>query len=176
MSGRTCAGALAGLLVAAGGIVSAAAAELTDFYGTWRGEALAETRGDVAEPITTRDLDVSITPETGGDDFTVTWSTVLRAGRGDGERKTASRTFRPSGRPGIWRTRGPGDPMRQAGYAWARLQDDTLSVYTLTITDSGGYEMHVYDRAIEGDHMDLRFTRLEDGRVVRLVSGRLRRE
>ena len=63
-----------------------------------------------------------------------------------------------------------------AGYAWARLLDHTLSVYTLTITDSGGYEMHVYDRALDGDTMDLRFTRLEDGSVVRLVSGRLRRQ
>ena len=56
------------------------------------------------------------------------------------------------------------------------LVDDTLSVFTLTITDTGGYEMHVYDRKVAGDEMDLRFTRLEDGRVVRLVSGRLRRE
>jgi hypothetical protein len=167
---------MAGLLVAVGWIISAGAAELADFYGSWRGEALAETRGDVAEPVTTRDLDVSIAPESEDGGFTVTWSTVLRAGQADGARKTASRTFRSSGRPGIWRTRGPGDPMRQAGYAWARLMDDTLSVYTLTITDTGGYEMHVYDREIEGDEMTLRFTRLEDGRVVRLVSGRLRRQ
>ncbi|MGI8726431.1 MAG: hypothetical protein ACR2K6_01955 [Solirubrobacterales bacterium] len=169
-------GALAGLIVAVGWMAAAAAAELEDFFGTWRGEALAETRGDVVEPITTRDLDVSIVPEGEADGFTVTWSTVLRAGEGDGARKTASRTFRPSGRPGIWRTRGPGDPMRQAGYAWARLMDQTLSVYTLTITDTGGYEMHVYDREIDGDAMTLRFTRLEDGRVLRLVSGRLRRQ
>ncbi|HEX6143950.1 MAG TPA: hypothetical protein VFZ01_14625 [Geminicoccaceae bacterium] len=168
-------GRLAGLLlVAIGWAASADAAEIQDFFGTWRGEALAETRGDDPEPLASRDLDVSITPD-GDDGFTVTWATVLRREQG-GARKTASRSFRASGRPAIWRTRGPNDPFRQAGYAWARLVDDTLSVFTLTITDTGGYEMHVYDRKVAGDEMDLRFTRLEDGRVVRLVSGRLRRE
>ena len=168
-------GPLAGLLVTVGLAASAGAAELQDFFGTWRGEALAETRGEAAERLASRDLDVSITPD-GDDGFTVTWATVLRRGQGGGARKTASRSFRASGRPAIWRTRGPNDPFRQAGYAWARLVDDTLSVFTLTITDTGGYEMHVYDRKVAGDEMDLRFTRLEDGRVVRLVSGRLRRE
>lgn len=168
-------GTIAGPLIAVGMVASATAAELRDFFGSWRGEAAAEPGDGQSEPLASRDLDVSITPD-GDDGFTITWATVLRSEQGASARKTASRSFRPSGRPLTWRTRGPNDPFRQAGYAWARLLDDTLSVFTLTITDTGGYEMHVYDRKVAGDEMDLRFTRLEDGRVVRLVSGRLRRE
>ena len=51
--------------------------KITAFKGNWRGNAVSESDASVNFPITSRDIDVRITPKDGGD-FEITWRTLLR--------------------------------------------------------------------------------------------------
>ena len=43
----------------------------------------------------------------------------------------------------------------------------------MMVTDDGGYEMQVYDRTITGNGMDLKFSRVRDGKTLKLITGSL---
>ena len=52
---------------------------------------------------------------------------------------------------------------------------DVLTVHSMLITDEGGYEMQVYARELIGDRMNLTYSRVRDGEVLRTVTGVLTR-
>ena len=58
----------------------------------------------------------------------------------------------------------------------ARLEGRTLTVYVMTVTKRGIYEMHSYARTLAPDgSLQLLFTRIRDGERVRKASGTLKR-
>ena len=70
----------------------------------------------------------------------------------------------------------PLDPLRGDPYVWARLEGSRLMVYALIITESGGYEMHEYERTLTpAGVMNLSYFRVVDGEVQRAVTGTLKR-
>jgi hypothetical protein len=151
---------------------------LGDFFGEYAGESISETD----DGLSARDLSVTIKPWRSAG-FTVEWTTVIRAGGGT-RRQSYSIDFQPSPRPGIYGSamrndlfggEAPLDPLKGEPYVWARIDGDTLTVYSLLITDDGGYEIQQFDRTLTEGGMRLAFTRVRDGEKLRTINGTLKR-
>lgn len=145
------------------------------FFGTFQGSGYAENRDSIYFGTTVRDLDVVIAAS--GNGFSVTWTTVIRSGgdpnNPDVKRKAQTVTFSPSGQPGVYRGTPSGDPLAGNPYVWARLEKSTMTVYIMTISPNGAYEMQSYARTVSGTGMDLVFTRIRDGEPVREAKAKL---
>lgn len=155
-----------------------AAQDIEQFVGEYVGETTF-TDGDTEYK---RDLGVSITKTKQG--FKIIWKTTTHKPSGEIKAKTYEIEFHSTKRENIYssamRTNVFGgrtalDPMEGDPYVWARITDDTLSVYALLVTEEGGYEMQVYDRTLTPDGLDLKFSRIRDGKNLRLIEARLKR-
>lgn len=151
-------------------------ARMSDFFGDYSGRTISSTEGDLSE----RDLSVSIKGEKKG--FVVDWTTVTYNASGKSKRKSYSITFLPTARDSIFASamkknafgaQVPLDPIKGEPYVWGRISGQTLTVYALHITDDGGYEMQVTDRTLNGDGLDLRFSRVRDGKPLMEITGTL---
>ncbi|MEL7100106.1 MAG: hypothetical protein AAGM84_14875 [Pseudomonadota bacterium] len=154
-------------------LAAAAAADITRFIGDYSGAAEVDL-GDGT--LQARDMSVRIFETEDG--FGVQWSTTRL--RSSGKSKTTSYEVRflPTQRPGVYAAAQkknvfghevPLDPMQGEPYVWARLIDDTLSVYSLFVTDDGSYEMQQYDRTLVADGLALDFRRFAEGVQLRSV-------
>jgi hypothetical protein len=173
---------LASLALAAAGPAPLAAAAVDrppkDFFGEYEGESISETE----DGLSARDLSVKIEPWR-GQGFTVDWTTVIHAAGGT-RRQSYSIDFQPSPRAGIYGSamrkdlfggKAPLDPLKGEPYVWARIDGDTLTVYSLLITEEGGYEIQEFDRTLTEGGMRLDFTRIRDGEKLRTIKGTLKR-
>lgn len=144
------------------------------FFGQYIGTgAEAEPKGANVR-VSERDFDVDIAKD--GDGFVVTWTTIARAGSAEApkiKRKTNKVSFFPSGRPGVYAARPQGDAVAGEPYTWARIEGETLKVYSITLNEAGAYEIQQYDRTLAEGGMTLEFKRIREGEVVRVVRGRL---
>jgi len=149
------------------------------FLGTYEGTTLLSN-----EEIKSRELKVAITPaEDGG--FRVEWQTTLYKPRDDVRRKTQSLEFRRSAEnPKLYAavpsdvTAGMDpshDPLDGAPYAWARIDDRTLTINVLTISEDGDWVVQVYDRVLTKDGMALSFVRVRNAHVEQRLWGTLER-
>ena len=157
---------------------STAAYQHEKFFGEYLGEGISNENDD----LTKRDLRVEIKPSRDG--FILTWVSVTHKNNGELNRKSYTVHFKPKGKSGLYgsamRTdmfgnQVPMDPLKGEPYVWARISGDTLFVYAMLITDEGGYEMQVYERTLTPDGMDLTYSRVRDGEVLRTVRGTLKR-
>ena len=143
------------------------------FYGHWQGTGEARRPGDIFG-LTARDLDVTIGAIDGG--FKVSWTTVIHpdgaTGSAEVKRKSTTVDFVASGAPGVFRAPAQTDPFG-GGLMWARIKEQTLTVYALLIGDDGAYNVQSYDRTLTGLGMELVFTRIKDDEPQRIVKGRL---
>ncbi len=164
-------------ILAAATAVQAREVSIGAFEGVWRGNALSESDISTHFRVTARDMDVEI--RTGEDRrFSVRWATVLRqTGNPDAPEevlKEAKIYFAPDpSRQKVWRQVEAGDPMSDDGYYWARLEDQTLTIYSLGVAGDGTAHLQVYRRTLTDLGMDLEFTRTVDGQPVRSAKGRL---
>ena len=160
---------------------TAAAEDLSRFYGTYVGRASAENLMTGAKEE--RDIDIVIAPF-GDDGLRIDWITVgLVDGRRDlpGVRRWAQTAlFKPSPdrnflveaeERNIFRERDEvevikGDPVR-----WTWIDDDTLHVCTFVVLEDGRYELQIYQRILTDTGMDILFERIVDGETIRRVSG-----
>ena len=168
--------ALGAFLVTVPPVQADQSTSLETFFGVWTGSGLSENAISSEFKLTVRDVDVVIQAVDGGG-FTVKWSTVQRK-KGNPDNPTeilkeTSRTFLPTEKPGVWRGRENGDPLKGELYLWARLDGDTLVVNSLGIHEDGSYEVQTYQRTIDEMGMKLRFIRILDGYPVRSARGRL---
>lgn len=150
------------------------------FYGRYEGTA--DIAADDGGEIRRRDLAVTIAPE--GDRFRIDWQTSTRLPDGELKTKTYSIMFEPTARDGIFgskmRTdmfgnRVPLDPLKGDPYVWCRIAGDTLTLYAMVITDSGGYDLQVYDRTLTKTGLQLQFTRLREGEAPKKFSAVLQK-
>ena len=151
---------------------------LAAFYGLFRGGGVAESTDDPRFRTAMRDSQVEIRPaESGG--FRIAWSTTAPRGNPNqptAKTKTTEFTFRPTPKPGVFEAAPQGNPMAGGDLVWARLQRQTLTVYALTTTEDGRYEMQRWDRTLQGIGMDMTYTRISDGAATRSVKARLTKE
>ena len=147
---------------------------ISAFVGTWQGTGVAENDDSLFFAMTQRDLDVVIRGDDSG--FSVEWTTVIRSGgdpsNPDVRRRTATLSFSPAQRPGMWHADTSGDPLAGGVMSWAQVTGNTLGVYQLTTTDDG-FVLLIYNRTLSDLGMELEFHRLRNGTEVRTVTGRL---
>lgn len=157
---------------------TAAAADLgvEAFFGEYEGDTVMDFDGELRK----RDLQVKISPHENG--FTVSWISVTRKANGKLKRKEYSIDFLPTRRGNIYRSGErkdffgnavPLDPMKGDPYVWARLDEDTLTVFALHVLEDGGYEMQTYARRRIPGGLDLKYSRIRDGEMLRTVNATL---
>lgn len=170
MTPRALCGALIALLVIA---ASGAAADVSRFVGNYTGEADIVSADGSTQP---RDMSVEISETKDG--FRVTWTSTTYRFDGTTKSKTYTVDFKPSGRDGIYAAAQEKnvfghsvqlDPMKGEPYVWGNLSDDTLSVYSMFVTDSGGYEIQKFDRTLAEGGLLLDYQSVRDGVVQRTV-------
>lgn len=155
------------------------AAEVSDFVGRYTGTAEVEYGADIHK----RDLNVEITETEEG--FQVDWTTITY--RADGRVKEAaySINFVPSDRSEVFsaamRRNMFGhevqlDPMKGEPYVWARIMDDTMTVFSLFVDDQGGYEIQEFNRTLAEGGLDLDFLSVRNGAVRRRIETFLEKE
>jgi hypothetical protein len=168
-----------GLLAVAGPTGKARAAELSDFFGTYVGNAQELGDADAAA----RDMDIVIRPFH-DEGFQINWITVTKVdGRRDVpgvERTVQSVFFQPAEHGNFFVEVEADNPFREhetkvpmSGHAvrWASLDDDTLRVYSFVVLEDGRYELQIYNRALTDIGLDIVFQRFDDGELVRQVKG-----
>jgi hypothetical protein len=171
-------GLLTGSVLLAAGVAAAQGGGIQRFYGTYVGEAVSET----GEELDKRDISAEIAPE--GKGFRVKWTAVIKRGKEKPRREERTVVFLPASRPDIFSSGMrsdqfgnpvPLDPLSGDPYIWARIDGPKLWMYALFVTDTGGYEMQTYERTLVPGGMDLRYSRVRDGDVLRTVTGKLKK-
>ncbi len=164
------------LLVAAAG--QAQDAGVQRFFGSYAGEAISES----GDELDKRDINAEISAQ--GKGFKVRFTVVLKRGSDKPRRDEYTIAFVPSKRPNIYSSAMrtdvfgnavPKDPLVGDPYMWARLDGNKLWRYALFVTDAGGYEMQTYEYTLTPAGMDLRYSRVRDGEVLRTVTGKLKK-
>jgi hypothetical protein len=165
-----------GLLVLAFSLPTAAAdRKVEDFYGAYLGhggEVATDGAAQGAPEKTTRFSQVIIRPAPEERGFSVEWSTLKLKGDelpSQADTKTYVQTFRATDRPNLYRDVTSGDPNLGADTAWAVINGDTLSMVQVSVGPDGNYFVVQYDRTLTAMGLDVRFTRFENGRIVRAV-------
>jgi len=123
---------------------------------------------------------VKISPHPDG--FTVEWTSVTKMTNGKLKRKAYAINFLPTRRKNIFRSGErkdmfgnavPLDPLKGDPFVWARLYEDTLTVFALHVLEDGGYEMQTYARTRIPEGLALVYSRVRDGEVLRTVESTL---
>lgn len=159
--------------------VQMAQADISRFVGDYSGTA---TMTSVDGHSETRDMSVTITETKDG--FHVAWESVSH--KKDGRKKTKSYEvdFMPSDRPGIFAAAMQRnvfghavqlDPMKGEPYVWGRITGDTLTVFSLFLDETGGYELQQFDRTLAEGGLELEFSVVRNGMPQRSVSSFLKR-
>ena len=147
--------------------------QLERFAGTYEGSAHVI---GVDGKIIPRDMSVSISETKDG--FEVQWTSITYRSDGKVKEKSYEIEFVPSDRPAVFaaaqRRNVFGhevqlDPMKGEPYVWARLVDDTLTVYSLFVGEDGGYGLQQYDRTLADKGLNLRYQVVRNGEIQRAV-------
>lgn len=153
---------------------------ISDFEGDYSGSAKVEMADGTSSQ---RDMSVSIRETKNG--FSISWTSTTFKTDGRGKEKSYKITFVPSDRKDVFAaamTKNvfghdvPLDPMKGEPYVWARIQGETLTVFSLFVSSDGGYEMQQFDRTLSDGGLQLEFQRLRNGKPQRTVSTFLARE
>ena len=164
----------AGFVVLFGMWAQVAAADISRFVGDYTGSAEVLSADGTLTP---RDMSVSISEGRKG--FTVKWTSTTYKPDGRVKEKSYSIDFVASERPGIYAaamTRNVFghtvqlDPMKGEPFVWGRINQDTLTVFSLFVDDVGGYELQQFDRTLAEGGLMLEFTNLHNGVKQRSVS------
>ncbi len=141
----------------------AMAGEFDRFAGTYKGEAEFVFEGEVQR----RDMSTTIKPTKDG--FLLSWTSVSYKSDGRTKEKTYTIEFTQSDRNNLYKSamkrdvfgkRTPLDPLKGEPFVWARLEGDTLSVYSLLIDETGEYEIQEYHRTLVDGGLELLFMRV----------------
>ncbi|MEP1767330.1 MAG: hypothetical protein ABJJ53_11905 [Sulfitobacter sp.] len=142
------------------------AAPLEAFAGAYVGEAEFVDNGQIKR----RDMSTSIEKTKEG--FTVSWTSVSYKEDGEKKAKSYSIEFIPSDRANIFKSAmgknlfgqdTPLDPLKGEPFVWARLEGDTLSVFSLFINEVGEYEVQEFHRSLVEQGLELVFLRVHNG-------------
>jgi hypothetical protein len=169
--------------LAAGVLLASAAAEaqsggIQRFYGTYVGEAVSES----GDGLDKRDINAEIAAH--GKGFKVGFTVVVKRGNEPPRRDEYTIAFVPTKRPGIYGSAMrtdvfgnavPKDPLVGDPYMWARTDGDRLWRYALFVTETGGYEMQTYEYTLVPGGLNLRYSRVRDGEILRTVTGKLKK-
>lgn len=174
------------LFLCFGGLQPAVASDdIARFFGSYVGSGKAER----LDTKTTEQRDLDVTIERYKDKgFTLQWTTVIRAADGERtsegvKRRSIEEHFIPyADRNGVFIDAPSGglfskselpNPLKGEPMRWAAVDGDTLSVYSMAITDTGAAELQVYHRTLTEKGMTIAFLRMHDETVLVRVTGEL---
>ena len=155
-------------------------ADITRFFGSYVGSAEVVSADGSKQP---RDMNVEISGIKHG--FRVNWTSTTYRANGTAKEKSYTVDFVPSIQDGVYSSAMKRnvfghdvqlDPMKGEPYVWSRVDGDTLSVYSMYVTETGGYEIQQFDRTLASGGLDLDFQTERDGTILRTVSTFLRKE
>ena len=168
---------IAALLVVA---ANTAQADIKRFVGNYEGSAeVVSTNGE------TRDRDMNVEISAKKDEFTVSWTSTTYRKNGTSKEKSYTITFVPSERAGVYASAMKRnvfghsvqlDPMKGEPFVWSQINGDTLSVYSLFVTEDGGYEIQQFDRTLAEGGLQLEYQSVRNGQIQRTVSTFLKRK
>lgn len=160
---------------------AAAAANLSDYFGTYVGVATVEN--DENGENEKRHIDIVITPYKKSG-FRIEWTAVaLVDGRRDVPGVTRDKhevlfesvkgecCFVQVDEYNPFTERELLHPMLGEPLRWAVLDDNGLQVYSFAVLEDGGYELQSYNRRRTDEGIDLLYERVEDGVVKRRITG-----
>lgn len=171
-----CAMLAAALLIAA---PPALAGSIDPFVGSYEGNVTFEENGKSKH----RDMSAVIAKTNKG--FSISWTSVTYKPDGRTKEKSYTVEFRPSQRDNIYASamkanvfgkQVPLDPLRGEPFVWARIVDQTLTLFSLFIDEAGDYEMLEYHRTLSDGGLDLEFRRLRNGAELRVIETFLKRQ
>jgi hypothetical protein len=177
----------ASALLVGSGAVSAAEAAIENFFGEWRGMEVSVDDAEDAPKLSPSDLDMAISEEDGG--FRIRALALGREPDGTLVARPIDAAFAPTETPGVFAfdpgtgsllsslfaDPAVGNPLKGDTLLWARLQDDTLHVYSLAIDPGGGFALEHSTGQLTADGMATRYElRSQNDRIV-TVEGRLER-
>lgn len=149
-------------------------ADVASFVGKYSGSADIVSADGVSSK---RDMSVAISMTDDG--FNVSWTSTSYKSDGRIKEKSYSIDFLPSDRPNVFSAAQKKnvfghsvqlDPMKGEPFVWARVIDDTMTVYSLFVNDDGGYEMQQFDRTLTEGGLHLDFMRVRNGVQQKSVS------
>ena len=151
---------------------------ITPFIGNYIGHAVY-TENEIEVK---RDLGVVIQETDEG--FKVDWEvTTLKPGKKP-KTKKYSISFTPTKRdhvfqaamqPSIFGGKKPLDPIKGDPYVWARIIDQTFTVFALLIDNDGSYELLTYDRSLTDGGLNLNYSRFRNGDEMKTISSFLQK-
>ncbi len=157
-----------------------ARADASAFVGSYSGSAEVVALDGSLIP---RDMSVEISETKDG--FRVQWTSVTYHVDGSVREKSYEIDFVDSDRDAVFaaaqRKNVFGhvvqlDPMKGEPYVWARIVEQTLTVYSLFVGADGGYSLQQYDRTLADGGLNLRFQTIRDGQIQRAVETFLARD
>ena len=169
---------LVGSVLLTAAIAQAQGGGVERFYGTYAGDAVSES----GDGLDKRDINAEIAPQ--GKGFKVSFTVIVKRGSEPPRRDEYTIAFVPTKRPGIYGSAMrmdvfgnavPKDPLVGDPYMWARVDKDKLWRYALFVTENGGYEMQTYEYTLVPGGMNLRYSRVRDGEILRTVTGKLKK-
>lgn len=149
------------------------------FEGTYTGKAEFTFEGQ------TQRRDISATIRSTKTGFTLAWTSVTYKDDGRSKAKTYRISFVPSGRENIYTSamktnvfgkEVPLDPLKGEPFVWAKLEGDTLSVFSLYIDETGDYEIQEFHRTLVEGGLDLQFRLFKNGAPQKEIHTLLRRK
>jgi hypothetical protein len=158
---------------------------LKRFFGAYVGAGIAEQVDKGTQQQ--RTLDVTIEPYK-DNGFTLKWITVMFSpdeanATSSVKRREISESFVPlPDKNGIFIDAPTGglfskaelpNPLKGEPMRWAALDGDSLTVYSMAITDTGASEMQVYHRTLTATGLTVRFMRMHDENVMVRLTGDL---
>ena len=170
-------GALFCLVIAA---APGQAADITPFVGDYVGSANVVDEDGSETP---RDMSVSIFQTKDG--FNVSWKNTTYKQDGRVKAQSFSIDFKESDRSDVYSAamkrnvfghEVPLDPMQGEPFVWGRIEGQTLTVFSLFISENGGYELQQFDRTLAEGGLDLSFSRFRDGVKSRSVETFLKKQ
>jgi hypothetical protein len=184
MTGRQ---ALAAIVLLIAPCTARADPQIEDFLGQWRGVEVSVDGTEQAPKLTPADLGTEITQANGG--FQIRTLSLGRKPDGPVVARRMEATFAPTDTPGVFAfdpgsgsllsslfaDPAVGNPLDGETLLWARLEGDTLHVYSLAIDPRGGYALEQSSGQLTEGGMVTRYElRSENDRVI-TVEGRLKR-
>jgi hypothetical protein len=166
---------------------AAAAAEIDDFFGDWRGVEVSIDAPKQSLELKPADLEMSLAGEGGG--FRLHSFGLARGQDGGLLPRPFDAVFVLTETPGVFAFQpaagsllsrlfadpSTGNPLEGDTLLWARLQDDVLHVYSLAIDERGGFALaHTTAQLAEDGMLTGLSLRLENEQIV-TVEGLLER-
>ncbi len=161
---------------------AAAAASIDAFAGQWQGQQAETTEGT----LDADKLSIDVTALSNG--FEIAWHNLAQLHQGGGPDAALAARFARSNRQGVFElvpagnsfidrmfaTPTTGNPLDGETLLWARLDEDTLAVYSLSIDQKGGFMLDHYSWTKTENGLNLRFRGQSEelGREV-MIEGQL---